>query len=322
MVQVQRNPLRLEALETREMPALFAVGAGEGGGPRVSAYNDSGALVYNFFAYDSSRRDGVRVATGDVNGDGAEDIIAASGNQSAPQVRVFSGAGSVGFQTPALLVTYNLPANFSGGMQVAAGDVTGDGRADILLSTAGGQVYALDTTTGALSLRANLTNFGTAWSVGAADLNADGRADILIGTPSAAATATDVFGVSGLNGSLLYTAAFNGISGRVNLAGGRLDANGFGDIVYGLSDGANNYVVTHTNPALGTALRTIAVNPYGDWRGELRVGLDTRFGQPNIVLGPGFGGGPRVVQLDVNGNRLAGDFFAFEDTFRGGLYVG
>jgi len=47
-------------------------------------------VIDSFFAYDQNFRGGVRVAAGDVNGDGRDDIITGAGNGSAP-VRAFDG---------------------------------------------------------------------------------------------------------------------------------------------------------------------------------------------------------------------------------------
>src|SRR5215470_17678232 len=96
MSNLTRSTPRLEALEAREVPAaatqkLFATGAGEGGGPQVNVYNDTGFLVRSFFAYDPNFRGGVRVATGDVTGDGWDDVVTGAGPGGGPHVKVFDG---------------------------------------------------------------------------------------------------------------------------------------------------------------------------------------------------------------------------------------
>jgi hypothetical protein len=82
---------------------------------------------------DRYRRCADRVAAGDVNGDGTDDLIATMGPGGAPIVLVFDGnTGGIisGF--------FALPPGFTSGLNVTAGDVSGDGRADIVAGAASG----------------------------------------------------------------------------------------------------------------------------------------------------------------------------------------
>src|SRR5205085_2596493 len=76
---------------------------------------------------DPGFRGGVRVAVGDVNGDGVPDIVTGAGPGGGPHVKVFSGADD-----SVLASFYAYDPTFAGGVYVAVGDVNGDGFADVI----------------------------------------------------------------------------------------------------------------------------------------------------------------------------------------------
>src|SRR5439155_27166985 len=122
-------------------------GAGVGGAPTVRVFDfATGAEKFNFLAYTANFAGGVRVATGDVNGDGVPDIITAPGAGGGPHIKVFDGATG---QLITQFMAYT--PSFAGGVYVAAGDVNGDGKADIITGAGAGggpHVKVFDGTTG------------------------------------------------------------------------------------------------------------------------------------------------------------------------------
>src|SRR5262249_1730195 len=117
--------------------ADIITGPGPGGGSQVRVFNGKTGNAFagargSFNAFATGATDGVFVAAGDVNGDGTPDIIAGTDQSSSPALKVFNGTNG------ALLATIQLGSDFTGGVRVAAGDVNGDGKADIIAAGGAG----------------------------------------------------------------------------------------------------------------------------------------------------------------------------------------
>lgn len=120
-----------------------AVGAGEGGSPRVDVFDSSTkTALFSFYAYDQNFTGGVRVATGDFNGDNVDDIVTVPGAGGAPNLRIFDGTNGKLIES-----FYALDPNFTGGLYVATGDLNADDQDDIVVSAergGGPRVTVLD----------------------------------------------------------------------------------------------------------------------------------------------------------------------------------
>jgi hypothetical protein len=91
---------------------------------------------------------------------------------------------------------------------------------------------------------------------------------------------------------------------------------------FAYSDSNGNVFMATTNPA-GKVVTSTKYTPIPGYRGELRVATGDFNGDGviDVAVGVGPGGGPRVVILDGFNGRVLDDFFAFERTFTGGVYV-
>ncbi|QGJ71543.1 Hypothetical protein PBC10988_32500 [Planctomycetales bacterium 10988] len=155
-----------------------------GGGPHLKVYNGlTGEVITEFYAYAPNVTVGVRIATGDINGDGLAEIITTPGPGGGPHVRVINGM--TGEQMPGPVTNfYAYAPNVFTRLYVASGDVNGDGFDDIITSPGAGggpHVQAFSSADGSTlqNFYAYHPNFLGGVRVGSADLNQDGFTDIL-----------------------------------------------------------------------------------------------------------------------------------------------
>jgi hypothetical protein len=167
-----------------------------------------------------------------------------------------------------------------------------------------------------------------------ADVNGDGTADTILvtgpGTPIRFAV------VSGVDNTTLLVSPSPPFAGSENFAGG-----GFISAADFDGDGRSEVVVT---PDLGGGPRvtifslnpggtlTVRANFFGiddpNFLGGARTGTGDLNGDgtPDLAVGAGFQGGPRIAIFDgaalfSTRSKLLNDFFAFEDSLRNGAYV-
>jgi hypothetical protein len=188
----------------------------------------------------------VRVAVGDVDGDGTADTAVVTGPGVPIRVAVVSGADGRALVAPFDPFT----GDFPGGGFVAAADLDNDGRAEVVVTPdqgGGPRVSVFSLVGGALTTRANFFGiddpaFRGGCRAALGDVNADGTPDLAVvagflGGPRAAlfdgrtllASPTrlvgDFFAFPGTDAVTLRNGAY--------VAVGDVDGDGFGDLVYG-----------------------------------------------------------------------------------------
>lgn len=319
----QRGALLLAWLLPALAAATIVVGPDAGGVPNVKVFaGPGGTELQSFLAFAAGFAGGVRVATGDVNGDGVPDVVAGAGPGGGPQVSVFDGqSGS------ALSSFFAYDPAFAGGVFVAAGDVNNDGFADLLTGAGAGggpQVKAFDGQSGLTvsSFLAFAPTFLGGVTVGAGDVNNDGFADIITGAGPGGGPQVKVFdGQSGLELSsfFAYDPAF---AGGVFVAGGDVNSDGFADIITGAGQGGPPHVKVFDGQG-GALLASFFAYDLAFAGGVRVAGADLNGdGFADIVTGSGPGGVAEVRVFSGNGGALLGAFPAYGSVFADGIFVG
>jgi len=195
-----------------------------------------------FSAFSPNYTRPVNLAISDVDGDGIGDIaVAPASTGTSPLVRAFSGAnGSLLFSRLAYA------SNFTGGVSIAAGDLTGDGRAELICAPLSGnaaRVVAFDVSTGIQVRNFTVAGAGSTngFSIAAADLNNDKRADIVLGALAGSSKVTVVDGQSRRTlGS--FSAFGNATTGARVAAIADFNNDGIADILVGAGANGNGQV--------------------------------------------------------------------------------
>jgi hypothetical protein len=206
-----------------------------------------------------------------------------------PEVRVFDDAGTE-------LTRFRAYDDaFTGGVNVAVGDVTGDGAPDVVTAPKGGggsNVRVFDGTTFALvrSFYAFDPTFTGGVSVATANVTADEPfsvgEDIIVGAGAGGGPQVAVF--RGRTGELVtsFYAFDPSFTGGVNVAA------------------TGGYWTRDYPPSL-----TILTTPPLTWK------------EGTVVVGAGAGGAPHVKQVGVDTLAVQQSFYAYDPSFRGGVDV-
>ncbi len=257
-------------------------------------------------------------------------IVTGTKAGGGPEVRVLTTAGK-------LLKSFNAyDAKFRGGVNVAVGDINGDGRAEIITSMREGgdstiKIFSPDGTGKKLDYFAYDKTYKGGVNITAADVNGDGRAEIITAPMGGAGPNIRIFG---LKSGKMVRVISDFLAYDKNFRGGI--AVSVGDIH---GDGKNEIVTSPTSKG-GPQIRVFGLQnnkyvPVGGsimaYDAKFRGGINSTVGDINgdgkdeIMTGIVSAGGPHVRIFGVGSNNKLGllnnGFMAFSPSFRGGISV-
>ncbi|PIW36689.1 MAG: hypothetical protein COW24_03955 [Candidatus Kerfeldbacteria bacterium CG15_BIG_FIL_POST_REV_8_21_14_020_45_12] len=158
--------------------------------PLVGVFDGDGERLEQFLAYDPGFSGGVRVGTGDFDGDGLDEIVTVPGEGGSPHVRVFEKNGSE------ILSFMALDGVFTGGTYVTGLDWNGDGIDEIVVGAGQGggpQVMVYNGRTGAVLTNMNVYDESFHGGVRVARTNFGSGNDVLAVTPVSSSSHTLMF---------------------------------------------------------------------------------------------------------------------------------
>lgn len=290
-------------------------------GPHVKVFGSDHTELQSWPAFEDSFTGGGTVAIGHLEGKKKDlEVVVGSGPGRAPVVSVFSSHGNLIRQ----FAPY--PDHMRAGVNVAAGDVDGDGWDEIITGTMrdggphirvfnqqGQPVY----TTGFFAFD---SGFRGGVSVAAADVNGDGVDEIVAGAGVGGGPQVRLFDKHGnFTGTSFFVFAQSDRGGvsvaRANVDGGKED-----EVVVGLQGFGKSWVKVYKPGAGNQVLGSFTAFDDSFYGGVEVAGADVdQDGVDEILVTPHTAGGPQIRAFEAHGKTVPYSFFAYEEEFRGGL---
>jgi hypothetical protein len=291
--------------------------------PQARIFNtDNQHLDMTFSAFDQAFKGGGRVTSGDVNGDGVDEIIIGAGRGGGPQVRIFDHLGKfLGFSI------FPFHPDFRGGVDVAAGDVDGDKKDEVIISQLSqGQawikVYRADISKKILAnFLAYEPGFRGGANVAAGDINGDGKDEIITGSGIGSTSHVRVFDGSGRFLGLALFPYEENYRGGVDVAVGNVDRGSESEIITSKASFGMPQIKVYKTDLSKRILGDFFAFPTSHREGINVASCDIdRDGEDEVVVGSE-GYGPHIRTFEAWGYPKTLSFMAYNEDFRGGVDV-
>lgn len=291
--------------------------------PEVKTFSSVDNLEESsFMAFDSNFKGGGSVAICDLGGDGQNEIVVGAGIGGGPHVRVFRKDGSFisGF--------FVYDQSFNKGVNVACGDLNGDGRAEIITGAGygGGPHVRVFDGQGNMQFTPGFFAFNEDFhggiNVATGDVNGDGKDEIIVGQ-GPGGYHVRIFNRFGQYQGIDYQpfdASF--LKGGISVAAANVDGGPEDEIVMGVYKYGEPRIKVYKYNQEKTILGNFLAwdeNFHGGV--SLAAGDYDENGVDEIAVAVGAQGGPQVRYYRAHGEEFKASYFAYEESFRGGIDI-
>ncbi|MCG2687419.1 L,D-transpeptidase family protein [Candidatus Parcubacteria bacterium] len=239
----------------------IVIGAGAGSKPEVFLYRKDGSFINSFLVYGEEFMGGVNLAIGDVDGDGVGEIITGAMYGGGPHVRIFDGWGNLEGEF------FAYAQDFRGGVNVAVGDLNGDGVGEIITGpgvTGGPHVKVFNNHGDLLTelfVGSASDNSGT--SVAMLDVNEDGDDELIVADAGPSSSVVQLYDWQ--DDHLFYVLAIDASdqgSLGLNLFAGDADSDGMDEV--GVGSKGNGIAIAFYEM---TGRKVLELNPFSKLMG-------------------------------------------------------
>ena len=247
----------------------IVMGAAIGESPKVVIFDQNGNKKFDFLTHEASFLGGVNVAVSDLNNNGRQEIIVAPASAGPAEIKIFDYQGSLKNSF------FIADENWRGGLNIAAGDLDGKGKAQIV------------------------AGFGPGYEPQVRLMNSEGK----------------IIGIF-----LAYEKTFRG---GVNVAVANLDGRvnrSKAEIIVAPGPGRAPQIKIFDHRA---KLKNSFLGYDNSWQAGVNIsaGDINNDGVAEIILSAYPGGAPHIRIFNLAGNILE-SFYAFAENFTGGVKAG
>ncbi|MEW6408169.1 MAG: VCBS repeat domain-containing M23 family metallopeptidase [Patescibacteria group bacterium] len=223
--------------------------------PYVKIYNKKDkTLIANFLAFSKKYKNGMRVAAGDINGEGIDEIIVGSGGGIRPQFKIFDLQGNLLFKK----YLFKKSDKVKFGLDVAAGDMDGDKIDEIIVGLgSGSKPYVMTFKPDGTLIKKFLAyqkNFFGGVFVSAGDIDRDGAAEIITGAGAGGGPHLRIFEATGKVKPISFSPFDASFRGGIDVASADFDNDGKDEIIVSPAAQAQAWIKVYRYNAKHTVL--------------------------------------------------------------------
>jgi len=299
------------------------VRAADSRSPEIRIFNNNqNYSSFNAFAEDF--KGGASVSVCDLDGNGYEEIVVGAGHGGGPQVNIYDSLGRSRF-TPGF---FAYDRNFHGGINVACGDLDGDGVAEIVTApkSNGGPHIRIFNRYGQPVFTPGFFAYDPGFkggvNIAVGDIDGGGLKEIITAPASSAEPRLKVYNRFGTVLNFDIYPFHPEFSGGVSIATANVDGGMEDELIVAVQSQDSAWVKvikpSHPAPPLGEFMAFPE-----NFKGGINVasGDVDNDGFDEVIVAANSGGGPHVKTFEAYGHELRINFFAYEHDFRGGVNI-
>ncbi len=281
--------------------------------PQVVLTKFDGSIFKSFFSYSTNFNGEIFATSGDTDGDGIDEVITYPGQGGGPHVKILTPEGKP------LAQFFAYDKYYYNGISVAAGDINGDGKDEIVSAPSKGlksEIRIFDRASKLLKSFLPYENFNGGANLTVCDVNRDGKDEIITAPNSGGFPVIKIFNFDGKNIGQFSVFNSNVKSGAV-VTCGDIHGDGQPEIIVTLGKGYQPEIRIYNY--LGDRLGQFFAGELNYFNGlNIGVGDINDDGVGEILVGNGNGSQPRIQVFNRFG-ELIKSFLVHNATYRGGV---